>query len=230
LNDTISLKINVCLADIISANPMSVEPYQKSKQRENRNNILYNIDKTGEFGIRFMNLKREVGLPKSVVWDHLHELQSGGDVAKFLRNGRPHYRTTDQGRKKRGIQPFTFGEGCIYWIQRELDKERQASFTKIRGIWTLEDSNSQFIANKSESGIIEAVSKWLTPIVLWTIMLEWKTGNEWTKAVHSVIKELFELIKQKDKKNFEEALIAKYKEEIVHLEEIRIWMGLLERD
>lgn len=122
------------------------------------------------------------------------------------------------------LRNLIFENGAYLRILRELIAERAAYISKERVVrqdeerreaFVFLDLDPEYIAEKSEGELVQAIDKWLTPIVLYAIVQELKTGDKWTEAAYGVTKKLTELSKQKNVDKFEEALRTKYSRRLV---------------
>jgi hypothetical protein len=62
------------------------------------------------------------------------------------------------------------------------------------------------LKEKSEVELLDAFDKWLSPIVLCSVIQQIKTSRVWTEPVQGIVRRILNLVKQKDIGKFEEAL------------------------
>lgn len=179
--------------------------------------------------LSFTELYDQTGLSKPILSKHLKSLKKEGTVSRTIINDRIVYKLTKGAFRLRLLHTLIFKNSAYRRIQRELVKDREAYISKEtvmyqdkerrEGFVSLE-LDPKFIAEKSDFQIIQAVDKWLTPIILYAMIQELRTGNDWTKIVYGLSQKLVELIKLKDISKFEETLRTIYSERLDSLDDI----------
>ena len=167
----------------------------------------------------FTQLRTETGLSKPVLSDHLKALREQGAIEKAIENDKVVYRRTKGALKLPLLQILLFEDGVYGRLQRELSDEREAYVHKVKVTYQDEkrreryhslELSPQIVGKISESELIQAIDKWLTPSILYAILQELKTGHGWTKAVEGLTQKLVFLLKQKDIQRFEDILRSEY--------------------
>ena len=193
---------------------------QKRIKRQNRELILstlYNSPMT------FTELTKKLGLSKPVVSEHLNDLKEQGQIVRDVIRDKIVYVLTSKALKLPFMHTLLFEDGAYNRIARELTRDRDAYDMKERllyydtrrlELFNYHELTPKFIAETSERNIIEAIDKCLTPIVLYAILQELKTDQQWSKTIDNVLQKLIELIRQKDVGKFEKELREKYSERL----------------
>jgi DNA-binding transcriptional ArsR family regulator len=198
---------------------MKKEPFwvQKTAVKRNREEILTLLY---EQPLTFTELRKKSGLSKPVLSKHLTSLKEKRRVEKILQNEKVVYQLSKGAYNLPTIQNLYFENALYLRIQTELTKEEGAFIRKDavtyqdenrRESFVYRELDPKFIREKSAVEIVEAIDKWLTPIVLFAILLEKKTEKDGIKATYGLIQKLKELVKQKgDLSQFEKVLREKY--------------------
>jgi len=180
------------------------------ERQDNKTKVLLKIL---EKPLTFTELLKETGFSRSTLTQHLKDLRKAKEIEKAIENNRVIYKLTEKGLELPFFEIFAyhnmvrelfkFGERVPLIFRTEptgKDKERAI-------YWDLDPA---YLKQKSERDLLEAFDKWLSPIVLCSVLQEIKTGKEWTEAVQGIVKRIINLVKQKDIGKFEDALKTLY--------------------
>ena len=205
-----------------------IEQYkgQKTRARNNRKKI---IRKLGLKSMTFNELTKSVGITAPALSNHLKELKQRNIVIKsnILENDRRVYKLTEDAFKLPEIQNLIFEVRTYHKILRELietgeptrfstEEEKTGKYERMP-YWVL---SPEFLENKPEIEIVEALDKWLSPITIFSIVQELKGKVRFTEAIQGLIEKLSDVVKQKDLSKFEDALKALYPSRFEALENI----------
>ena len=185
--------------------------YQKKTKRRNRYKIVSALRKEP---LTFTQLeKRVLPLTKTTLRNHLKSMEKEGMVERALIEKRTVYRLTKSALRLPLLHIMTFETIAYFRILRELFEEGnpvpiilREKTTYLEEKTLFKDIDPYFLAQTSESDLIRAFDKWLAPIILYAVVRQLKTENDWTEVIHGVIGKAMNLIKRKDMQSFEEAL------------------------
>ena len=180
------------------------------ERQDNKKKVLSKII---EKPLRFEELLKETKLSRSTLTQHLKDLRKNNEIEKAVKNNKVIYKPTQKTLElpifeifayhKMVKELFKFGEPLHFIFKTEpTGKDRESAY-----YWDLDPA---YLKGKSETELLKAFDKWLSPIVLGSVLQEIKTGKEWTEAVQGIVKRIRNLVKQKDIGKFEEALKALY--------------------
>ncbi len=194
---------------------------QKDTENNNRDEILRLLY---ERSLTFTELRKKIGLSKPVLSKHLKSLRQDRKIEKDLENEKVVYRLSKGAYTLPPIQQLRFEIATYLSIQTELTMDREAYVQRSASTYPDEDTLEElvYVELKPESisaitsvEIVQAVDKWLTPIILYSILSELKTGKDFTKAACGLIQRITQLFKRKgDLVRFEDILRQKYSDRL----------------
>ena len=213
------------------------DPYwhQKHTKKRNRDHVLHAL----AGGPRsFTQLRNEVGLSKPVLSSHLKDLGNRGDVVKAKEDDRMVYKLAEQAFEIPSLRSLHF-EGSVYrGILVELINENEVLVhSTMKETLTQQDVRrkektlywdlkEEYLAEKSELSIVQAIDKWLTPFILFCLVKERQTEVEWTQAVCGLTRKLLNLFGQKNIDKLEEALKNLYSDRVYTYNKLSIFENL----
>jgi len=203
---------------------MTEDKYQAQRKEAltNRRIILeeLGLKESMTFGELKKSFKKEYSktISSPTLSNHLTKLRKQGFVVKELEEDitekdRQIYKLTEKASNLPEVQNLFFEIIAYHRILRELiesgepiqfsTKELKRGERERLIYWGL---GSAYLKKKSEYEIVKALDKWLSPIVIFSIIQELKGKTNFTESIQGLIKKLLDVVKQKDLTKIEEAL------------------------
>ena len=196
---------------------MEEDPYwsQKVIKKRNRKTVLHAL---ANGPMPFTQLKEKLGLSKPVLSNHLKHLKERKYVVRGIENDKVVYKLTEQAFEIPSLRSLYFETSVYRRILTEFFNEKEVlipstlkeEFTRqnirVKEKLLYWDLKREYLAQKSEIEIVQAIDKWLAPFILYIIVQQLKSENEWIQAISGLVERIQRVLEQKDVTKLEEAL------------------------
>lgn len=198
--------------------------YQRKRASTNREKIIKELLLKNE--MKNKELIESVVIAAPTLSHHLKKLRKEGVVdvklvKKLKGKDEKLYFLTEKANKLPEVRNLFFEIAMYHKILRELcesgepirfsTNEMRSGFRERLIYW---DLSSEYLENKSEYEIVEALDKWLSPIVVFAIIQELKGKTNFTETIQGLIEKLIEVVEKKELTKLEEALNQVYSKKI----------------